>query len=86
MNSRLPPLAALRTFEVAARHGNFSRAGAELHITHGAVSHQMKALERVRDPEYPARVERAIRMHVEAWDTNCNSHIPHLVPAEDADG
>jgi LysR family glycine cleavage system transcriptional activator len=46
MTGRLPPLATLRTFEVAARHANFSRAGVELHITHGAVSHQMKALER----------------------------------------
>ena len=43
---RLPSLHALRTFEAAARHGNFSRAAAELHITHGAISHQMKALER----------------------------------------
>jgi hypothetical protein len=34
----------------------------------------------VRDPDYPARVERVIRMRVEAWDTNCNSHIPRLVP------
>jgi LysR family glycine cleavage system transcriptional activator len=46
MPDRLPSLTALRTFESAARHGNFSRAGAELHITHGAISHQMKALER----------------------------------------
>jgi LysR family glycine cleavage system transcriptional activator len=45
MAERLPSLAALRTFEVAARHLNFSRAAAELHITHGAISHQMKALE-----------------------------------------
>jgi len=37
-------------------------------------------LERVRDPDYSARAERVIRMHVEAWDTNCNSHIPKLVP------
>jgi uncharacterized protein len=37
-------------------------------------------LEHVLDPNYPARVERVIRMHVEAWDTNCNSHIPKLVP------
>jgi hypothetical protein len=22
-----------------------------------------------------------IRVRVEAWDTNCTSHIPHLVPA-----
>jgi LysR family glycine cleavage system transcriptional activator len=34
MAERLPPLAALRTFEAAARHLNFSRAAAELHITH----------------------------------------------------
>ena len=36
-------------------------------------------LEQVRDADYPARVERAIVIDVEAWDTNCNSHIPHLV-------
>jgi uncharacterized protein len=40
-------------------------------------------LEQVRDPEYPARPERVILMRVEAWDTNCNSHIPRLIP-EDA--
>jgi predicted pyridoxine 5'-phosphate oxidase superfamily flavin-nucleotide-binding protein len=37
-------------------------------------------LQRVHDPDYPARAERVIRMQVEAWDTNCNSHIPRLVP------
>jgi hypothetical protein len=36
-------------------------------------------LEHVRDADYPARVERVIRMHVEAWDTNCDSHIPRLL-------
>jgi hypothetical protein len=40
----------------------------------------------VRDPDYPARVERVIRMRVEAWDTNCNSHIPKLVPEAQHDG
>ncbi len=43
---RLPPLPALRVFESAARHGNFSRAAEELHLTHGAISHQIKSLER----------------------------------------
>ena len=43
-------------------------------------------LERVRDPDYKARVERVIRMRVEAWDTNCNSHIPCLVPWTAAHG
>lgn len=42
---RLPNLAALRAFEAAARHGNFSRAAEEVHVTHGAISHQVRALE-----------------------------------------
>lgn len=46
MSVRLPPLPALRAFESAARHGNFSRAAEELHLTHSAISHQMKSLER----------------------------------------
>jgi LysR family glycine cleavage system transcriptional activator len=45
MPSSLPPLAALRAFEAAARLESFSRAGDEIHVTHGAVSHQVRALE-----------------------------------------
>ncbi len=45
MAERLPPLNALRSFEVAARHLSFSKAAAELHVTHSAISHQIKALE-----------------------------------------
>jgi LysR family transcriptional regulator, glycine cleavage system transcriptional activator len=45
MASRLPPLSALRPFEAAARLESFSRAAEELHLTHGAVSHQVRALE-----------------------------------------
>jgi len=45
MALRLPPLSALRPFEAAARLESFSRAADELHITHGAVSHQVRALE-----------------------------------------
>jgi LysR family glycine cleavage system transcriptional activator len=42
---RLPNLVALRAFEAAARYQNFSRAADETHVTHGAVSHQVRALE-----------------------------------------
>jgi LysR family transcriptional regulator, glycine cleavage system transcriptional activator len=42
---RLPNLTALRAFEAAARHENFSRAAEEIHVTHGAISHQVRALE-----------------------------------------
>lgn len=40
------PLNALRAFEAAARHLNFTRAGIELHVSQGAVSHQVAQLER----------------------------------------
>jgi len=39
------PLSALRSFESAAEHLNLSKAGQELGVTHGAVSHQIRALE-----------------------------------------
>jgi LysR family glycine cleavage system transcriptional activator len=42
---RLPQLNALKAFEAAARHVNFTRAAEELCVTQGAVSHQVKALE-----------------------------------------
>lgn len=42
---RLPPLSALRIFEIAARTGSYVAAGKELGLTHGAVSRQIAALE-----------------------------------------
>src|SRR5262245_1913613 len=42
---RLPPLAAVRVFEAAARVGNFTRAAEELGMTQAAVSYQVKLLE-----------------------------------------
>ena len=41
----LPPLNALRAFEVAARTGSFVQAGAELGVSSAAVSQQVKQLE-----------------------------------------
>ncbi|TFZ05548.1 LysR family transcriptional regulator [Ramlibacter henchirensis] len=42
---RLPPLNSLKAFDAAARHLSFTAAAAELHVTHGAVSRQIAALE-----------------------------------------
>lgn len=42
---RLPPLAAIRTFEAAGRLQNFSRAAEELGLTQAAVSYQIRQLE-----------------------------------------
>jgi LysR family glycine cleavage system transcriptional activator len=45
MLPRLPPLNAVRAFVAAARHQSFTRAAIELHVTHSAVSRQIKTLE-----------------------------------------
>jgi DNA-binding transcriptional LysR family regulator len=41
----LPPLNALRAFEATARLQSVTRAAEELHVTHGAVSRQLRVLE-----------------------------------------
>lgn len=41
----LPDVRLLQTFESAARHGNFTRAGEELALTQSAVSRQIRDLE-----------------------------------------
>jgi len=45
MSRHLPPLNALRAFEAAARLNSVSQAAEQLHVTHGAVSRQLKLLE-----------------------------------------
>jgi LysR family glycine cleavage system transcriptional activator len=41
----LPPLSAIRAFESAGRHENFSRAAEELGMTQAAISYQIRQLE-----------------------------------------
>lgn len=41
----LPPLSAVRVFDAAARHENFTQAAAELGMTQAAVSYQIRLLE-----------------------------------------
>ncbi|ATN09646.1 LysR family transcriptional regulator [Pseudomonas sp. FDAARGOS_380] len=45
MSGDLPPLNALRAFEATARLNSVSQAAELLHVTHGAVSRQLKVLE-----------------------------------------
>lgn len=45
MRQDLPPLNALRAFEATARLNSVSQAAELLHVTHGAVSRQLKVLE-----------------------------------------
>ena len=45
MPSSLPPLYALRAFDVAARYSSYTRAAQALHLTPGAVSRHIRTLE-----------------------------------------
>lgn len=42
---RLPNLNQLRAFEAAVRHGSFTKAAEELHVSQTAISHSIRALE-----------------------------------------
>lgn len=44
----LPSIQTLRAFETAGRLGSYSRAADELGLTHGAISHRIRDLERRR--------------------------------------
>ncbi len=58
----LPPLSAIRVFESAARHGNFTRAAEELNMTQAAVSYQMRVLEERIGVSLFHRVKRRVEL------------------------
>lgn len=72
-NGRNAPLNALRAFEAAARHLSFKKAAVELHVTAGAVSHQVKLLEDYLGVTLFRRLTRALELTAEA-----QSMLPRL--------
>ena len=58
----LPSLLGLVAFDAVARHLSFSRAGRELHITQGAVSHRIRSLEDELGVVLLARTSRRVRL------------------------
>ena len=66
LDGRTPPLNALRAFEAAARHLSFKNAAEELHVTAGAVSHQVKLLEDHLGTRLFRRLTRALELTPEA--------------------
>ena len=59
---RLPPLSAVRVFEAAARHQNFTQAAAELGMTQAAVSYQIRLLEERLGLSLFARVKGRVQL------------------------
>ncbi|WP_315710940.1 LysR substrate-binding domain-containing protein [Brenneria uluponensis] len=57
---KLPSLASFRFFEAAAQTGSFVKAAESLHVTHGAVSRQVRLLEEALGIELFERRNRAI--------------------------
>jgi len=54
------PLSSLRAYEAAARHGSLTRAAEELHLTHGAISRHVRALEQWLDTPLLERHPRGV--------------------------
>lgn len=57
---KIPSLASFRFFEAAAQTGSFVKAAEQLHVTHGAVSRQVRLLEDALGVELFERRNRAI--------------------------
>ncbi|MBT5432991.1 MAG: LysR substrate-binding domain-containing protein [Alphaproteobacteria bacterium] len=62
MARKLPPLKALRAFEAAARHQSFSKAAEELHVTHAAISQQIRGLESWLGAKLFRRITRGVEL------------------------
>lgn len=62
MGRTLPPFAAVRAFEAAARHLSFAKAADELCLSPSAISHQVRALEEFLDTRLFERVGNRLRL------------------------
>ncbi|WP_372930538.1 LysR substrate-binding domain-containing protein [Shewanella putrefaciens] len=76
MYSELPPLNALRAFEAAARLQSMTLASKELHVTHGAISKQIKILEEYLGFALFVRLHKKVGLTDEA-----QRYLPHVQAA-----
>ncbi|PIW61199.1 LysR substrate-binding domain-containing protein [Shewanella sp. CG12_big_fil_rev_8_21_14_0_65_47_15] len=72
----LPPLNALRAFEAAARLQSMTLASKELHVTHGAISKQIKILEDYLGFALFVRLHKRVGLTDEA-----KRYLPHVQAA-----
>lgn len=60
--SNIPPITCLRSFESVARLGSVTAAAKELHVTHSAISQQIKVLEELIGVTLFTREGRGLRV------------------------
>lgn len=58
----MPPLSALKAFEVTARCLSFSAAGREMNVTHAAIAQQVRALEKALNVQLVQRQGRGLAL------------------------
>lgn len=82
----LPPLKALRAFEAAARHANFTAAAEELSITHSAVSQQIRLLEDYLGQPLFAREARGVLLlpHGREYFAEVQASLDRIAAATEA--
>jgi DNA-binding transcriptional LysR family regulator len=83
MPHSLPPLNALRVFEVAARAGSFTDAARELNLTHGAISRQIQLLEAaLGQPLFRKEGQRMVATgHAKAFAREISAAFDHIADA-----
>ena len=88
MRHKLPPLNALRVFEVAARAGSYSAAARELSVTHGAVSRHITILEEwLGQPLFTREGQNMVATsHARAFAREISAAFDHVADAAERYG
>lgn len=83
MPHQLPPLNALRVFEVTARAASYTEAARELHLTHGAISRQIQLLEEaLGQPLFRKEGQRMVATnHAKAFAREISAAFDHISDA-----
>ena len=79
MTYRLPSLNSLRAFEAAARHLSFRAAANEIGVTSGAISQQVRKLERSLGVDLFQRLQHGLLLTKEG-----NTYLPKITKIFDA--
>jgi LysR family glycine cleavage system transcriptional activator len=78
----IPPLHLLLAFDAVARRSSFSKAAEELHLSHSAVSHRIRELERLVEKPLFVRSTRAVAFTAEGLHLHQQVQQPLLQLAQ----